>query len=446
MWRKMIVFVSVILIVFSSGLVTHASGTDLNIESFVEEFQTNTRCNSVSVAAVDGDTVSFYGDADGLYQIGSMTKAFTGLAVQKLISEGRLNEDDLVSDLIPGFTACYESDPVDISVLHLLNQTSGYTNSESDYPSAEDGMTLMQWAMTISGKELNSYPGSEYAYSNVNYNLLGLIIEQVTGMPYAEYMNEEILNPLDLTNTYVGMPEAEDAIVTGSRVGYRNSFEYEIPVVEGRIPAGYFYSNARDCARWISIWNGTADIPDEYKELIVTVKEHLEERGDYYSGWELFEDGVMGHSGGTPNYSSRIVFDDSTGKGVCVLANLNVAASTDGLCNGIFNIISGKEFQDITTDVWTVFDIIFTIVSGAGILMTLLALLMKKSLPIIISGIASLLLIVSLCIVLPIVFGAGLAGILFTWAPYSLAGSMLILVIHEIVAVIKLRKMRLNEN
>lgn len=446
MWRRILAFISACLIVLGCGVTSLAGDTDTTVESFAQDFCANTRCKSVSVAVVDGDTASFYGDADGLYQIGSMTKAFTGLAIQKLISEGRLNEDDLVSDLIPGFTACYESDPVDISVLHLLNHTSGYTNSESDYPSAEDGMTLMQWAMTISGKELNSYPGSEYAYSNVNYNLLGLIIEQVTGMPYAEYMNEEILNPLDLTNTYVGMPKAEDAIVTGSRVGYRNSFEYEIPVVEGRMPAGYFYSNARDCARWISIWNGTADIPDEYKELIVTVKEHLEEQGDYYSGWELFDGGIIGHSGGTPNYSSRIVFDDSTGKGVCVLTNLNVAASTDGLCNGIFNIISGKEFQDIPTDVWTVFDIIFTIVSGAGILMTLLSLLMKKRLPVIISGIVVLLLIVSLCIVLPIVFGAGLAGILFTWAPYSLAGSMLILVIHEIVAVIKLRKMRLNEN
>lgn len=446
MWRRILAFISACLIVLGCSVTSLAGDTDTTVESFVEDFCANTCCNSVSVAVVDGDTVSFYGDADGLYQIGSMTKAFTGLAIQKLISEGGLNEDDLVSDLIPGFTACYESDPVDITVLHLLNQTSGYTNSESDYPSAEDGMTLMQWAMTISGKELNSYPGSEYAYSNVNYNLLGLIIEQVTGMPYAEYMNEEILNPLDLTNTYVGMPEAEDAIVKGSRLGYRNSFEYEIPVVEGRIPAGYFYSNARDCARWISIWNGTADIPDEYKELIFTVKYHLSEQGDYYSGWELFDGGIIGHSGGTPNYSSRIVFDDSTGKGVCVLTNLNVAASTDGLCNGIFNIISDIKFQDIPTDVWTVFDIIFTIVSGAGILIIILALLMKKRLPVIVSGIVVLLLIVSLCIVLPVVFGAGLAGILFTWAPYSLAGSMFILVIHEIVAVIKLRKMRLDEN
>ena len=64
-------------------------------------------------------------------------------------------------------------------------------------------------------------------------------------------------------------------------------------------------------ARWINIWLGTADIPAEYKELINSVKNRLGQTGDYYSGWELFENDVIGHSGGTPNYSSRIVFSEN---------------------------------------------------------------------------------------------------------------------------------------
>ncbi len=443
MQRKIIAFVSTLLIVIGCGVVTHAADTNTSIESYVETFREGASCKTVSVAVVDGGSVSFYGDPDGLYQIGSMTKAFTGLAICKLISEGRLSEDDLVSDLIPGFIATYEAKPADITVLHLLEQTSGYNNNESDYPSAADGMTLFDWAHDISGRELASFPGTEYAYSNVNYNLLGLIIEQVTGQSYAEYMYEEILIPLGLTNTYAGMPDSEEHIVRGSRPGYRNAFEYEIPVYEGRIPAGYFYSNATDCARWIMIWNGTADIPGEYRELVNAVKGHLEESGDYYSGWELFDDGVIGHSGGTPNYSSRIVFNDSEEKGVCVLANMNVAASTDGLCNGIYDILTGEKSEDIPTDVWTVFDIIFTIVSGAGILMIVMAMLLKKRLLLIIMWILVLVLIATLCTVLPLVFGAGLGEILFVWAPYSLTGSLIVLMLHEIIAVINLR---LNEN
>ena len=426
-------------------MVSRAGTEAGDIENYIEGFRSESGCESVSVCVARGTNVSFYGNPDGLYQIGSMTKAFTGLAVCKLINEGKLKEDDVISDLIPGFTATFEGAPANITVLQLLEQTSGYTNNESDYPSAEEDMTLYEWTMTISGKELAAYPGSEYAYSNNNYNLLGLIIEQVTGRSYAEYMEEEILIPLGLTNTYIGKPDTGN-IVTGSRPGYRTSFEYEIPVYEGRIPAGYFYSNARDCARWIAIWNETADIPEEYRELTGAVKDHLSEPGDYYSGWELFEDGVIGHSGGTPNYSSRIVFDDSTQTGVCVLTNMNVAASTDGLCNGIYDILSEEKPKDIPTDVWTVFDIIFTIVSVAGIVMILCILFMKKRLPVIIMGVCIMLLIASICIVMPLVFGAGLGSILFIWAPYSLAGSLAVLVIHEIVAVIKLRKLIINEN
>ena len=446
MWRKTVALVSILISVLACNLVSHAGTGSGDIEEYVEEFLSKTGCESVSVCVVDDGIVSFYGDPDGLYQIGSMTKAFTGLAVQKLISEGKLGEEDKVSDIIPGFVATFGSESADITVLQLLEQTSGYTNSETDYPSAEEWMTLYEWAMSISGKELTTLPGSEYAYSNVNYNLLGLIIEQVTGRSYAEYMEDEILIPLGLTNTYVGRPDTEADIVNGSRPGYRNAFKYEIPVVNARIPAGYFYSNAKDCSKWITIWNGTADVPAEYSDLINSVKNHLVETGDYYSGWELFGGGVIGHSGGTPNYSSRIVFNDTEELGVCVLTNMNVAASTDGLCNGIYESLTGGKVKDIPTDVWTVFDIIFTIVSVAGIFMIVCIPLMKKRLPVIISGVFVMILIASVCIVMPLVFGAGLASILFIWAPYSLAGSLAVLVIHEIVAVLKLRKLRLNEN
>ena len=446
MWKKTTALISIIFLILNCNAVLHAGRSAFNVESCIDDFRRVTGCESVSAAVVNGEDVTFFGDPDGLYQIGSMTKAFTGLAVQKLIMEGALDESDKISDLIPGFTAYYGSDAADITIFQLLNQTSGYTNSESDYPSAETGMTLYEWAMSISGKELNSYPGSEYAYSNVNYNLLGLVIEQVTGISYEEYMEKEILIPLGLTDTYVGKPDNDDRIVTGSRTGYRHAFEYEIPVVSARIPAGYFYSDVRDCARWIAIWNGTADIPEEYKDMMDAVKSRLTKQGDYYSGWELFEEGVIGHSGGTPNYSSRIVFNDRDGTGVCVLVNMNVAASTDGFCNGIYDMLSGKNCEDIPTDVWTVFDIIFTIVSGAGIALIICMVLQKKRFPVIISAIFVFILIVSLCMVMPLVFGAGLGEILFIWAPYSLAGALAVLLTCEIVSIIKLWKLKINEN
>ena len=434
----------VVLLIFCNALYVHAA-QPVAIQEYVDKFSKETKCDSVSVAVVNDKGVEFYGDENGLYQIGSMTKAFTGLAIQKLISEGSLNESDSVSELLPGFVALYNSEPVEITVEQLLMQTSGYTNKEKDYPSATEDMSLADWVDSISGKDLQSKPGEKYAYSNVTYNLLGAIIENTTGKSYEDYMYEEILLPLGLTNTYVGIPE-DKTIISGARLGYRQAFEYDISVYEGRIPAGYFYSNTTDMARWINIWLGTADIPDEYNELINTVKNRLGQTSDYYYGWELFENDVIGHSGGTPNYSSRIVFSEKENIGVCVLTNMNVAASTDALCNGLFSIAEGKDVSKIASDVWTIFDILFTALSALAILMIIVVLLIKKRGVVIGIGAFALILLTTICILMPAIFGAGLREIAFIWAPYSFAGGLLFLSVNIPVAIIKYLVFGNNEN
>lgn len=431
--------------------LSESDETDAAISNCLEDFRDKTKCSNVSAAVVTCAGTKIYGDADALYQIGSMTKAFTGLAIQKMISEGTLNESDSVSELLPGFTAYYRSQPCEITVAQLLMQTSGYTNKESDYPGAAEGMSLQDWAYSMSGKELNSMPGEEYAYSNVNYNLLGAVIENVSGRSYAEYMETEILFPLGLIHTYAQAPKPGSDIISGSRLGYRHSFRFDIAVSEGKIPAGYFYSNATDMAKWIEIWTGTAEIPEEYTKLISDVKMHLNECGDYYSGWELFENGVTGHSGGTPNYSSRIVFSEEEKTGVCVLTNLNVAASTDGLCNGIYRMAAdgeadaadvSSEIVKFPVDVWTVFDIIFTAVSAAAILLTIAIFFMKRRGAVLTAGIILLILLITVCLVMPAVFGAGLGEIAFTWAPYSFAGGILLMGIGALLAGVRFLMIR----
>ena len=65
---------------------------------------------------------------------------------------------------------------------------------------------------------------ADNAYSNANYNLLGAVIELVSGMSFAEYMEKEILTPLGLENTYVQVPDGTQNIIRGLRLGYRCSF------------------------------------------------------------------------------------------------------------------------------------------------------------------------------------------------------------------------------
>ncbi len=431
-------FLLLSLIVFLIFPHKCAASDTYNIRALIDEFEDDTRCESVSVVIYDHGNVSYYGDKEGLYQIGSMTKSFTGLAAVKLINEGKLSEDDKVSDHISGFEVYFESEKVDITVGQLLEQTSGFTNSEKDYPSAADGMSLQEWAMTMSGKELKSAPGAEYNYSNANYNLLGSIIEKVSGMSYREYMEKEILGPVGMKSTFVGYPDASGVqVIEGARLAYRRAVDYEISVKEGRIPAGYFYSNAEDMAKWMSAWMNTDDISEEFRGPSEYIIGSLAKQGGYFAGWERFSDDVIGHSGGTPNYSSRIVISKKDGIAVCVLTNLNVAASTDSLCNTIYAVVSGKEAGPITKDVWTVFDIVFSLVSIFFAALFIILLKVNSRRILIATGVALAVLLVVVLSVFPAIFGASLTEILLVWAPWSMMGGLILLLVDIFMIILK---------
>ncbi len=238
------------------------------------------------------------------------------------------------------------------------------------------------------------------------------------------FMEQKILIPLGLTDTFVGLPSGH-GFVEGDRLGYRHTFDFPIAVREASIPAGYFYSDTGDMGRWIEIWTEGSNVPDDLRGSLTRIKEHLGSEGDYYSGWELFAGGVTGHSGGTPNYSSRVVFDEKKQIGVCVLANLNVAATTDSLCNSIFDIMSGKAPSGLNRDIWTIFDNIFIVVTAVGVFLLPVILLTKRRSMLIVLDLVLTVLLVLVLVLFPVIFGAGIKEIVFIWAPWSLAGGLL---------------------
>ena len=132
--------------------------------------------------------------------------------------------------------------------------------------------------------------------------------------------------------------------------------------------------------------------------------------------------------------------------GVCVLTDMNVAASTDSLCNSVFTFATGGNSGKIAADVWTVFDIVFTALSVFGILMLSVIILIKRKGIVIATGIVSLVLLLSVCITMPLIFGAGLREIAFTWAPLSFAGGLIILAVNVPVSLFSFIRSGKNEN
>jgi uncharacterized membrane protein YidH (DUF202 family) len=228
--------------------------------------------------------------------------------------------------------------------------------------------------------ELAFPPGEQYNYGTVNYDVLGLVIEIVSGQSYEDFMRDQVFQPLDLHQTYVNK---EDAQATGQLAqGYRSSFfmttPYNAPDYSGNTPAGYIISCTKDIARWMGIQMGIVqDIPDIFHTVIE--KSH---QGDmsvpavndmyYAAGWSVNADQtIIEHTGGNPNFRTEVAILPNERTAVCLLSNgananislvLKVKDILDGNLTPSYEI-SGTQLLDI-------------ILSSTTIILCLLAVLL----------------------------------------------------------------------
>ncbi|GAA2654686.1 serine hydrolase domain-containing protein [Streptomyces aculeolatus] len=143
----------------------------------------------------------------GRFRIGSITKTFVATVVLQLADEGRLRLDDPVEKWLPGVVP----DGGDITVRHLLGHTSGIYDYKRTLAVPPDPAFLdyrdrtwtpqEQIARAVAHPPTSTPPGSAYAYSNTGYVLLGQIIEEATGRPYAQEVGRRIIRPLHLHHT-----------------------------------------------------------------------------------------------------------------------------------------------------------------------------------------------------------------------------------------------------
>lgn len=174
------------------------SGDDLDM--YIRSEFEKTHIPNMSVEIVDANSVIFTGDygerasADAPFILGSISKSFTALAIMQLAEQGKLDVDDAAVSYLP--------DVMDSSskttIRQLLNHTSGIRTN-----------------MTLEDFSSSDMPVG-YEYANVNYNLLGLIIEKVSGMSYGEYVKSSIFEPLGMRNSCVSLEDAKTrGIITG---------------------------------------------------------------------------------------------------------------------------------------------------------------------------------------------------------------------------------------
>lgn len=331
-------------------IIEDAKIPDIRIVILQDTGQVLLKCDNgsdVEVSNIESDS--------NLYELGSTSKAFTALAILKLEKEHKIGLNDNISQYIPWFITGFRGDNYEITLKQLLHHTSGIPwRSISMIPQGCSNSSLENTVKAISGIELENKPGSKYDYATVNYDILGFIIELVTGKKYEDYMTEEIFRPLGMNSTTVGYPVDPMKMTKGKKIGFFKARDYEPPQYRGNWPAGYVISNSCDISKWMKFQLGmeTGSGLAELLEISHIKDESVPPVRDpvfsYAAGWQISLEGdsIIYHEGLNPNFSSYIGFIPGKKTGVAILANSN-SDYTGKIGEYIIKSLAGDDNQAI---------------------------------------------------------------------------------------------------
>jgi putative ATP-binding cassette transporter len=312
-----------------------------------------------SIIVIDGEEVFIknFGYADlerkipvtsrTLFELASCSKAFTALGMLILEEEGAIDLDEPVSTYLPWFYARYRGRKTRvIRVRHLLYHTSGiHWKSIAEIPAGDDPDALEHTARSIAGIRLLYRPGSRFSYATVNYDILGAVIEVVSGLSYEEFMRRKVFEPLGLHHTVVAAARDVPAAAAGYKPGLFKPYRFIAPPYRGNAPAAYIISNAEDMVRWLRLQLGLEESP--LMSLILKTHEPDESvppnwyTGARFSpGWQVSENDRVNFSGLNPNFSCEINLRPRRNRAVAVLCN----------CSGGYSIFLARYIRGLLFD------------------------------------------------------------------------------------------------
>ncbi|RJP27164.1 MAG: class A beta-lactamase-related serine hydrolase [Actinobacteria bacterium] len=300
-----------------------------------------------------GEYVMAYGEADlatgramspaDLFKAASTTKTITGNLVLQLVSEGKLGLDDKLS----GFEFARGVTNADgITIRMLLNQTSGLPDPSNEneemiaVESSEPLHAFTQEEVMAYGQAMPvlSQPGESYHYSNWNYYLLGMIVEQVTGMSLDQAIQARFAEPLGLTDTRL---DADCSFLLSRQHSNGYAWDEAQPGEDKYVDAtaastswtwaaGSVTTDIDDLRVWIeAVADGSLISPSTYEEQIAVVPTGDGKPGDYRQGI-IEAGGFYWHNGAVPGYSSYAASNPEEGLTVCVFMNLMPGPELEG--------------------------------------------------------------------------------------------------------------------
>jgi CubicO group peptidase (beta-lactamase class C family) len=288
--------------------------------------------------------------------IGSVSKSFTALAVMQLVEQGKIELDAPVQTYLPWFMLADKEAAARITVRHLLNQTTGIsTNSGMRSWASQEGLEAT--VRGLGNLPLSQPVGAKFQYSNINYSIAGLIVEKVSGQPYADYIVQHIFVPLEMRHSYASRTLAQaDGLSDGHAHRFGGTFHDEGAIPAAYLPSGFLMSSAEDMTHYALAHLNAG----RYSDITVLSALGMAElhapaiptvgATQYAMGWNVVPyDGIqlVFHNGDTSRFHAIITLMPERGSAVALLANVSGfdymnSNVVESIARGVINLLNGK--------------------------------------------------------------------------------------------------------
>lgn len=275
-------------------------------------------------------------------EIGSISKTMTAMLAAELVNQNRLSLSAPANQYLPASLQMPAKDGKDVTVLQLLNHTSGLPTDPDDIAINPNKLAQpfadypeSRLADFLKRTSLQTVPGTKWHYSNVGMALAGIIVRQLTGQRITKLYDDHIFGPLGMSRSYTNLAEAPTSNVAQGYMG-RTPFDYWT-LSEPFESVGYIKSNVHDMLAYLKFVTnppqntlGAAfNLTKKPTFLIAAGDQSV--NGQYYhdlsSGlaWGLVlndkNENIYNHSGGTYGFSSFLCFNEQQKTGVILIAN-----------------------------------------------------------------------------------------------------------------------------
>jgi len=344
---KKLVFLACIVLSCKAPVQEPMDKLGADITQAIEARIENGYTPSMAIAFIDSTGTYYYNfgktesvgetvNKHTIYEIGSITKVFTGILLAQEIIDGQLSADDDVNQFLLDGGKISAIDGNQITLGHLVDHSSGLPGIPTNFAPANPNNPYVDYSKShlyefLSSFQPNRTVGAKYEYSNLATGLLGHLLAKTNDMSYEDLLLENIAGPLEMDDTKITLTkDMKERLAKGHNAG-NTVANWDFDVLAG---AGAIRSSTSDMAKFISANLGYLDTPlKQALNLSHELRHDMADGRSVAMAWHI-DEGINGdviwHNGGTGGYRSFCGFVKETGQGVVILTNSSQSSDDIG--------------------------------------------------------------------------------------------------------------------